>query len=85
MERLNQGLGALFEAIKHPTADLVRLQSDQVGLAGVAERFEATKAEVASSISQLTVKCSQMDQAMPELRDKLEHVVNMITVRPSAV
>ena len=70
--------------MKKPTAEMMQLQTEQIGLVSAAERFEATKAEVASSISQLTVKCSKMDQAMPELRDKLEHVVNMITVRAPA-
>jgi predicted nucleic acid-binding Zn-ribbon protein len=79
--RLQQGLGALFEAIKRPTSEIVKLQSEQIALSGVATELDRTKAEVTSSISQLAAKCSQMDKQLPELRDKLENVVSMISVR----
>jgi chromosome segregation ATPase len=79
--RLQQGLGALFEAIKKPTSEMMKLQSEQIALNGVATELDRTKAEVTSSISQLAAKCSQMDKQLPELRDKLENVVSMISVR----
>ena len=81
VSRLQKGLSALFQAIQKPTADMLQLQSDQVNLNGVVTDLEQTKAEVNASISQLAAKCSQLDQAVPELREKLETAVATITVR----
>lgn len=78
--RLQTGLAALFQAIQKPTSDMVQLQSDQVQLNGVVSDLDKTKAEVTASISQLATKCSQLDQAVPELREKLENAVATITV-----
>jgi hypothetical protein len=79
--RLQKGLAALFDAIQKPTHDMVKLQSDQMHLNGAVSDLEQTKAEVHASISQLATKCSQLDQAVPELREKLEAAVATITVR----
>ena len=60
---------------------MVQLQTSQVALNGVVTDFEKTKADVNASISQLATKCQALDQAVPELREKLETAVATITVR----
>ena len=79
--RLQAGLAALFKAIQKPTADMVQLQSDQVSLNGMVSEVDRTKAEVTAAIAQLSTKCSQLDNQVPELREKLETAVATINVR----